>query len=76
MAKKDPIILLDLDIDELEALSDLMQEKVNNIKKYCRQAKATIKEGVSTPSISNELEKLGAAAVAKRRARLNRINHK
>ena len=77
MAKKDIIKLLDLDIAELEALSDLMQEKVNDIKAYCRRAKATFQEGVSTPSISDKkLEQLATAAVVKRRARLNRINQK
>jgi len=68
---KDPTKQLEIDITELETLGELMQEKVTSIKEFCRKAKATM-EGVSTPSIQKNLDKIAADAVAKRRARMKR----
>lgn len=71
MPKSDPTKLLIKDITELNALGDLMQEKVDSIKAFCRKAMEKM-EGVSTPSINNHLDKIAADAVAKRRARMKR----
>lgn len=72
MAKADPTKMALEDITELETFCNLIDEKVASIKKFCLQAKARIAEGVSTPSINKDLEKIAADAVAKRRARLKR----
>lgn len=71
MAKPDPTRQIINEINELDALADLMQEKFTSIKEFCRKAKATM-EGVSTPSIKKDLDKIAVDAVAKRRARMKR----
>jgi hypothetical protein len=48
-----------------------MEEKAASIKNICRKAKEKM-EGVSTPSIKKDLEKIANEVVARRRARMKR----
>lgn len=71
MAKQDPSKLITKGWAELEAAAELMEEKAIQMKNICRQAKAAMGE-VSTSPIQQHLDKIGADAVAKRRARMKR----
>lgn len=68
MTKEDTLNKLIMDA---EVLADMLIDKGNEIKAFCRQAKATTDE-VSTSSKKLHLERIAQDAIAKRYARIKR----
>lgn len=60
------------ELNELEAMAELMEERASRMKNNCRRAKESLIAGVSTPAApsAKDLSKVAADAVTRRRARL------